>query len=84
MATTIDKIDFFHKYLGSFNQDKSYKLTLNLIVLNNLQLSLVKSVLFKPKLNTIIHMSLYNHLFNNIYGLIAYSVVQPISCQTLS
>ena len=39
---------------------------------------------FEPRLNTIIRTSLYNHLFNNICVLTAYSVVQPISCQTLS
>jgi hypothetical protein len=46
-ATTIDKLGFFRKYPGGFNQDKSRKLTLNLIVSNNLQLRLVKSVLFR-------------------------------------
>jgi hypothetical protein len=47
MATTIDKPDFFHKYPGGFNQDKSRKLMLDLIVSNNLQLSLVESVSFQ-------------------------------------
>jgi hypothetical protein len=45
-ATTTDKPDFFCKYPGGFNQDKSRKLTLDLIVSNNLQLSLVESVSF--------------------------------------
>jgi hypothetical protein len=38
---------------------------------------------FEPGLNTIIHTSLYNHLFNNICVLTAYSIVQPISRRTL-
>jgi hypothetical protein len=46
-ATTTDKPDFFRKYPGGFNQDKSRKLTLDLIVSNNLQLSLVESVSFR-------------------------------------
>jgi hypothetical protein len=46
-ATTTDKPDFFHKYPSGFNQDKSCKLTLDLIVSNNLQLNLVESALFQ-------------------------------------
>jgi hypothetical protein len=45
-TTTSNKPDFFCKHPGSFNQDKSRKLTLDLIVLNNLQLNLVESASF--------------------------------------
>ena len=47
MAITIDKPDFIRKYSGGFNQDKSRKLMLDLIVSNNLQLSLVESASFR-------------------------------------